>query len=510
MKHIYKLTSLAIAAALVLSGCAETKTPADSEKTTETTASVTTTGTEETTTTTTSEAETTKAVTAETAVTEETTTETTVIATTTTGETTLQTTTEETTSKITADNSTSTDTPEPPPEIDKDMFTLYLGGNTTSEKYDVSIDSLPADIVDELVKTLPKTAAILTADKNGKYTFSDGTNLMLPESVVLEHMFSRDYYESILPTFAYTEYENMTYEEFREYMLESLDEMYPGLKGMFDSDGNLNIKTEYCEIISVSYKRSGGSSDIFAEETVIKEGIRAVFDSLALDKSYKDLVSDAKKNNKSINTVVEIYYFGSYELDYSCETSYSAAGKSSKIEGSAYLGKAKIYETAPDTTTHYVIPADSSLFEWINTDDNPYEMSLDIVADGYCGDTIYIDESGYSNVMSNDAILGVIPEIEIGEFGTKQNEKLKQVWVKFKIKEPYRYNVLGTFAEKEPELNGIKRLNFFMFADDINMTIPIETYFDEQNYTAYTVTDMGGTYCLYDMEMWLDMLGIEP
>lgn len=49
-----------------------------------------------------------------------------------------------------------------------------------------------------------------------------------------------------------------------------------------------------------------------------------------------------------------------------------------------------------------------------------------------------------------------------------------------------------------------------MFADDINMTIPIETYFDEQNYTAYTVTDMGGTYCLYDMEMWLDMLGIEP
>ena len=60
MKHIYKLTSLAIAAALVLSGCVETKTPADSEKTTETTASVTTTGTEETTTTTTSETETTK------------------------------------------------------------------------------------------------------------------------------------------------------------------------------------------------------------------------------------------------------------------------------------------------------------------------------------------------------------------------------------------------------------------------------------------------------------------
>ena len=77
MKHIYKLTSLAIAAALVLSGCVETKTPADSEKTTETTASVTTTGTEETTTTTTSEAETTKAVTAETAVNEDIVTETT-------------------------------------------------------------------------------------------------------------------------------------------------------------------------------------------------------------------------------------------------------------------------------------------------------------------------------------------------------------------------------------------------------------------------------------------------
>jgi len=61
MKHIHKLTSLAIAASLVLSGCAENKAPASGETTSaETTTSTAAVQTEETTTTTTSAAETTE------------------------------------------------------------------------------------------------------------------------------------------------------------------------------------------------------------------------------------------------------------------------------------------------------------------------------------------------------------------------------------------------------------------------------------------------------------------
>lgn len=45
-----------------------------------------------------------------------------------------------------------------------------------------------------------------------------------------------------------------------------------------------------------------------------------------------------------------------------------------------------------------------------------------------------------------------------------------------------------------------------MFFEDVNMLLPIETFHDEATNTVYTTTDRMGTYCLVDMEIFLDNL----
>ena len=50
----------------------------------------------------------------------------------------------------------------------------------------------------------------------------------------------------------------------------------------------------------------------------------------------------------------------------------------------------------------------------------------------------------------------------------------------------------------------------FMFFEDVNMLLPVETEYDEANNTVSATTDRVGTYCLMDMELLFKNLGIEP
>ena len=536
MMKKYKTLALTLCAAVMLSGCTENKTTSAASDATETSAPVVTTvSTAETSVTTESETTADSTTTAADPKNSEDsgTTETTVETTTTaaaapefdtffsetksefidaTGSDSEkeQTTAQEAPETTPATTTSTVKTLEPPPEIDENMFTLYIGGNNKAEKYDVKVDSLPSDIVSELVKKLPNEIKTITVDKNGKYTLSDKSAMMSTDAAMIEKMLSKDYFDSMKPNLKGTEYENMTYEEFRKQMLDFLNEMYPEIKDMYDSDGNLNIKTEYGKYIEMSYIHPYKSQGAYTDETVIKEGIKAAFDSLEKNNEYKKTVDYAKKKNKTILMAIDISYNGGYKLEYRAGFYCDKESSSSNIEGSLYLGKAKIFEKAPDTLTRYVISTDSEILRDINTDDNPYEMSLDIVAHGYIADLINVRKSGYSNAMQNDAILGIIPEIEIGNLGKEQDDKLKEIRMYFKIKKPYLDNVIGSYAEKTPELKGIKRLNVFQFFDDINVTLPIETYFYVDKDIVYTVTGLCGTYCLYDMEKWLQMLDIEP
>jgi len=165
-------------------------------------------------------------------------------------------------------------------------------------------------------------------------------------------------------------------------------------------------------------------------------------------------------------------------------------------------------ETFGYPDTEYIsfqsIEFDSKVFAEVNTEDNPFKLSLEMESNGYAEYSLSVSESGYSRTIENEAMIGMSTDIEIDSSYNPQN-----ITLKYTIKDEYIDNTLGTYADCE-EFQGIKRLNIFKYFEDINMLLPIETQFDEVNNLIYAETDELGTYCVMDMEIWLNSLGVTP
>ncbi len=162
----------------------------------------------------------------------------------------------------------------------------------------------------------------------------------------------------------------------------------------------------------------------------------------------------------------------------------------------------------PDSerTFSQVVTAESEVLAAVNDDsETPFDVSLEITAAGVAESNVYARESGYSNAIENPSIIGVAPE-----FVYTDGLEVEEVTVKFELDNTIINNTLGTYTAESDEFKGIKRLNVFMFFEDVNMLLPVETFHDEATNTVYTTTDRMGTYCLVDMELWLDNLGIVP
>lgn len=158
----------------------------------------------------------------------------------------------------------------------------------------------------------------------------------------------------------------------------------------------------------------------------------------------------------------------------------------------------------PDNERTFVQPVDTDaecLSEINDNDENPFDVSLEVKAAGVAANNIYAHKSGYSNVIANSAIIGVAPEFEYTD-----GLSVEEVTVKFNVENSITKNTLGIYVKESDEFKGIKRLNVFMFIEDVNMLLPIETFHDEKNNTVYAKTDRMGTYCLVDMEIFLDNL----
>ena len=162
----------------------------------------------------------------------------------------------------------------------------------------------------------------------------------------------------------------------------------------------------------------------------------------------------------------------------------------------------------PDSerTFAQIVDSDSDVLAAVNDDaETPFEVSLEIKAAGVAENNVYARESGYSNAIENTAVIGIAPE-----FVYTEGLEVEEVTVKFELDDSVVNNTLGTYTASSGEFEGIKRLNVFMFFEEINMLLPVETFHDEATNTVYTTTDRMGTYCLMDVEIWLSNLGIEP
>ncbi len=149
------------------------------------------------------------------------------------------------------------------------------------------------------------------------------------------------------------------------------------------------------------------------------------------------------------------------------------------------------------------ISVDSDVLAEINTVENAYELSIDIKTNGYAEKEVTVSKSGYSYAIENDAMIGLGADISISDTCNPE-----EIVLKYNIKETYIDNTLNLYSSLE-EFQGIKRLNIFKFHEDKNMLLPVETKFDVENGLLYAEVDELGTYCIMDMEIWLNNLGVE-
>lgn len=175
-----------------------------------------------------------------------------------------------------------------------------------------------------------------------------------------------------------------------------------------------------------------------------------------------------------------------------------------------------------------VIPADDPIFKNINTEDNAYDLSVEIKAAGFAKNNLMVRESGYSYILKDSSAIGAAPE-----FVYNPDFNVESITLNFAIKEPFRDNVSHYFDlmeedadyynyefQVDAELLGIKRLNVFKYFQSINLAMPVYTEYDvENNIVSVTIDkfetdDEGnsygiGSYSLVDLEVWGQMMNEE-
>lgn len=150
------------------------------------------------------------------------------------------------------------------------------------------------------------------------------------------------------------------------------------------------------------------------------------------------------------------------------------------------------------------VSADSEAMSEINTEESPYELSLEISATGNAATRFSANNSTYSAVTESDARLG--GAVELRYLGGD----IDKVKLTYKIADEYISNENSEYVEESLDFQGIKRYNIFRFFEEINMLLPVATEFDEESNTLSVETDELGTYCVLDMEVLMRNLGIKP
>ena len=153
-------------------------------------------------------------------------------------------------------------------------------------------------------------------------------------------------------------------------------------------------------------------------------------------------------------------------------------------------------------TVKQTISADSEVLKEINSEENDYRLTVDIMASGYVEGNLTAQETGYATAIQNEFMVGIASELSYtNEAG------IESVTLTFELDDEVIGNSLDLFPGVE-ELTGIRRFNVFKYFEELNMLLPIETVVDEKNNRIYATTDELGTYCVMDMELWLSSFDV--
>ena len=147
------------------------------------------------------------------------------------------------------------------------------------------------------------------------------------------------------------------------------------------------------------------------------------------------------------------------------------------------------------------VPSDAEKFTDVNTDTNPFEVSVKMKAAGNILSNLDARESVYSKAMTNDATLGICPE-----FIYDEGCKIDEVVIQFKIDNEF-VSEEDTEKAEDSEFYGIKKYTIFKLFEDTGTLLPVHTDVDEENNIISTTVDELGSYCIIDMEKFLERLG---
>ena len=236
---------------------------------------------------------------------------------------------------------------------------------------------------------------------------------------------------------------------------------------------------------SVKKGVSDSDADIDGDGLTNAEEIAAGTDLYAEDSDDDDLTD-----------YEEVYTYKTDPLEYDTDEDGLPDGIEIRVELDP-LNPATHGTPDAEYTVTMTYTADDDIFKYINNTESPYQMSIEVEGTAMAVTTLSASESGYSNVMENETILGMIPEITSSDEGG-----ITRIRIMFEIAEEYWDNILNRYPD-EPEMQGLKRLNVFHFFEDGNMSLPIETEHDLEKHIVYAQVDEPGTYCIVDMEMWL-------
>lgn len=144
------------------------------------------------------------------------------------------------------------------------------------------------------------------------------------------------------------------------------------------------------------------------------------------------------------------------------------------------------------------VPPDVESFSNINTDTNPFEVTVKIKAAGNILSNLDARESLCSKAMTNDANLGIC-----SEFIYDEGCKIEEAVIQFKI--DYENAVeADTKKAEDSESYGIKKYSIFKFFEDTGILLHVTTEIDEENNTLSTTVDSLCSYCVIDMEKLLN------
>lgn len=165
-------------------------------------------------------------------------------------------------------------------------------------------------------------------------------------------------------------------------------------------------------------------------------------------------------------------------------------------DGNGISDEAEIYAQT-------IFATDASLSK-INTDTNPYTLSINITAEGYAPRQIVVGESVYTQAIKSNALFGDVVDVKYDS-----THKVQNCTLSFTINVDNIENINGKYAKYSDEYRGIKRFLVFRYYEDIHMLLPIETEYDLEKNVVSCEADGLGTYCLIDVEQWLDNIGFE-